>query len=139
MNEYQWRDLREGLSHEFEAELTQSMVDDFIRLSGDQNPLHTDIEFAKHAGFPSTVAHGLLTSALYSRLVGCYLPGRYCFLHGIDLDFVKPAFVGDRLRVSGAVIHLNEAYRRVEIRATIHNNRGDLISRAKIRVGLHER
>lgn len=138
MNAYQWNELHEGLSHEFEAELTQSMIEDFVRLSGDNNPLHTDPEFAQKAGFRTAVAHGMLTSALYSRLVGIYLPGRYWILHGIDLDFVKPAFVGDCLRVSGAVTYLNQAFRRVEMKATIYNQHGHLISRAKIRVGLHE-
>jgi len=138
MNAYRWDQLREGLSDEFEADLTHSMMEDFLRLSGDHNPLHADAEFAHQAGFRAVVAHGMLTSALYSRFVGMYLPGRYCILHGIDVDFVNPAFIGDRLRVSGTVTYLNHVYRRVEIKATIHNNHGDLISKAKIRVGLHE-
>jgi 3-hydroxybutyryl-CoA dehydratase len=138
MNAYRWDELHEGLSGEFEAELTHSMMEDFLRLSGDDNPLHTSGEFAQRAGFPGVVAYGLLTSAFYSRLVGVYLPGKYCLLHGIDLEFVKPAFIGDRLRVSGRITYLNQAYRRAELRAVIHNRQGELISRAKIRVGLRE-
>src|SRR5215469_2074496 len=117
MNSYRWHELREGLSHQFEAELTQSMMEDFVRVSGDYNPLHTDAEFARGAGFRDKVAHGMLTSTLYSRLVGVYLPGRYCFLHGIDVDFVAPAFVGDHLHVSGTIFQLSHAYRRAEIKA----------------------
>lgn len=138
MNAYRWNELREGLSGEFEAELTRSMMEVFAQLSGDDNPLHTDSEFAKRAGFPGVVAHGMLISAFYSRLVGVYLPGRYSLLHGIEVELVKPAFIGDRLRVSGRITYLNSAYKRAEIRAAIHNGQDELISRAKIRVGLHE-
>ena len=138
MNAYRWEELREGLAHEFEAELTQAMIEDFRRLSGDENPLHVDNNFASAAGFAQPVAYGMLTSSLYSRLVGMYLPGRYCLLHGIDIDFVSPAFAGDKLSVSGKITYLNQAYRRAEIRAAIHNGRGELISKAKIRIGVHE-
>ena len=138
MNSYRWDELSEGLSHEFEVQLTQSMQQDFLELSGDQNPLHTDGKFAKHAGFRDVVAYGMLTSALYSTLVGVYLPGRYCLLQGIDLDFVNPAFLEDRLRVAGSISYLNQAYRRAEVKASIRNGDGQLISRAKIRVGVHE-
>ena len=85
MNSYRWDELSEGLSHQFEVQLTQSMLMNFLELSGDQNLLHTDSEFARHAGFRDIIAHGMLTSALYSTLVGVYLPGRYCLLHGIDV------------------------------------------------------
>lgn len=138
MNSYHWDELSEGLSHEFEAQLTQSMLKKFLELSGDQNPLHTDSEFARHGGFRDKIAYGMLTSALYSTLVGVYLPGRYCFLQGIDVDFVNPAFLGDHLRVAGSISYLNQAYRRAEVKASIHNGDGQLISRAKIRVGVHE-
>lgn len=138
MNAYRWEELHEGLSQEFQAELTASMMEDFLRMSGDYNPLHTDIEFAHQAGFRSVVVYGMLTSIFYSRLIGVYLPGQYSLLHGIDLEFVSPAFVGDRLRVSGKVIYLNQAYRRAEIRGMIHGEQGTLISKAKIRVGLLE-
>jgi 3-hydroxybutyryl-CoA dehydratase len=138
MNSYRWDELSEGLSHEFEAQLTQSMLTDFLELSGDQNPLHTDTEFARHAGFRDIVAYGMLTSALYSTLVGVYLPGRYCLLQGIDVDFVNPAFLGDHLRVAGSISYLNQAYHRAEVKASIHNGDSQLISRAKIRVGVHE-
>jgi 3-hydroxybutyryl-CoA dehydratase len=114
------------------------MQTDFSELSGDRNPLHIDSEFARHAGFRDVVAYGMLTSALYSTLVGVYLPGRYCLLQGIDVDFVNPAFLGDRLRIAGSISYLNQAYRRADVKASIHNGNSQLISKAKIRVGVHE-
>jgi 3-hydroxybutyryl-CoA dehydratase len=80
----------------------------------------------------------MLTSALYSRMVGVYLPGRFCLLHGIQVDFSNPAYVGDWLTVKAEIAHLNDAFRRIEIKASIENG-AQVISKAKIRVGLNER
>jgi 3-hydroxybutyryl-CoA dehydratase len=137
MNEYRWEDLRVGLREEFEVTVTDQMMSAFAALSGDENPLHVDPAYAARAGFRAPVTFGLLTSAFYSRLVGVHLPGRFALLHGIDVDFASPAFAGDTLRVSGEVTYLTDAYKRVELRGRIVNGDGKLVSKAKIRVGLH--
>ena len=138
MNAYRWSELHAGLAHSFSVQLTPAMMQDFLHLSGDTNPLHLDATFAKEAGFRDVVAYGMLTSALYSRMVGVYLPGRFCVLHGIQVDFSNPAYVGDWLTVKGEIAHLNDAFRRIEIKASIENGT-QVISKAKIRVGLNER
>lgn len=137
MIDYQWGDLALGISAQFDVLLTSEMLTAFAALSGDVNPLHTDEQFARDAGFPGRVVFGMLTSAFYSRLVGMYLPGKRALLHGIDLEFKAPAFVGDTLTVSGKISFLNEAYQRLELKARILNQEGKLISKATIRAGLH--
>jgi acyl dehydratase len=71
-------------------------------------------------------------------MVGVYLPGRSALLHGIDIDFRSPAFVGDTLTVSAEIVQLNAPYRRANLKASIINQNGMLISSAKIRVGVRE-
>jgi len=139
MSNYRWEDLAIGLQARFEVVLLQSMMDGFLDLSGDSNPLHSDPEYARASGYPLPVAFGMLTSAFYSRMVGVHLPGRSALLHGIDIDFRSPAFVGDTLTVCAEVVQLNEAYRRVNLKASIVNQNGILISSAKIRAGVRER
>ena len=138
MNDYRWKDLILGLHEQFEVPLTEEMMTSFVTMSGDSNPLHADEQFARQNGFRGRVAFGMLTSSLYSRLIGVHLPGKHALLHGIDLEFKAPAYVGDILTVSGDVDFLNEAYRRMEVKGRIVNQGGQLISTAKIRVGVHE-
>ena len=138
IHEYRWEQLQLGTSAQFEVVLTAEMMTAFAALSGDQNPLHMDEGFAKNAGYADRVAFGMLTASFYSTLVGMYLPGKYALLHGVESDFHAPSYIGDTLTVSGAVSFLNEAYRRLELKAKIVNQNGVLISKAKIRVGLHE-
>jgi 3-hydroxybutyryl-CoA dehydratase len=138
MNEYRWSDLTIGLHHEFSAVITPEQVQAFVALSGDCNPVHVDREYASSRGFKDTVIHGMLTSALYSTLVGIYLPGKFSLLHEIQIQFRKPAYTGRELLVSGSIEHLSEAYHRAEIRASIREKDGDMISQAKIGVGVYE-
>jgi acyl dehydratase len=114
------------------------MAHDFARISGDVNPLHVDREYAVSAGFPSPVLFGMLTSSLYSKLVGVYLPGKYALLEGIDLDFNAPVFAGEKLFVHGEIVFKSESYRRMEIKANIRKENRKLVSKALIRVGMHD-
>jgi 3-hydroxybutyryl-CoA dehydratase len=138
MNEYRWEELTVGLAHDFEATFTEEMAQDFARISGDVNPLHVDREYAVSAGFPSPVLFGMLTSSLYSKLVGVYLPGKYALLEGIDLDFNAPVFAGEKLLVHGEIVFKSESYRRMEIKANIRKEDRKLVSKALIRVGMHD-
>lgn len=138
MKEYRWADLSLGLTARFDAEIGEAAMAAFAELSGDRNPLHLDDAFARAQGFPGRVVFGQLTSAYYSQLVGMHLPGRFALLHGLDVEFKSPAFVGDRLTVSGTITHLTDAYKRLEIKAWILNAQGKTISKAKIRAGVHE-
>jgi 3-hydroxybutyryl-CoA dehydratase len=138
MNEYRWEELTVGLKHEFEATLTEEMAQEFARISGDVNPLHVDRVYAESAGYPGPVLFGMLTSSLYSTLVGVYLPGKYALLEGIDLDFNSPVFAGEKLTISGEIVFISRSYRRMEIKANIRKENRKLVSKALIRVGMHD-
>jgi 3-hydroxybutyryl-CoA dehydratase len=137
MNAYRWEDLVVGLNHNFVASFTDEMVHSFAVISGDVNPLHVDRNYAISSGFAAPVIFGLMTSSLYSQLVGVYLPGKYALLQGIDIDFNSPCFAGDQLVVQGEITLLSSAYRRLEVKASIRNEKGKLVSKALIRVGMH--
>jgi 3-hydroxybutyryl-CoA dehydratase len=138
MNEYRWADLALGTSARFEAVITEESMRRFAQISGDVNPLHLDDEFARSRGFPARLAFGLLTSSFYSTLVGVYLPGRWALLHGLDIDLKAPAYVGERLTIAGEITHMTDAYRRIDLKASIVNSQGKTVSKATIRVGIHE-
>lgn len=138
MNEYRWTELRLGLRAEFQAMVSESAMDAFAQISGDRNPLHMDKAFAASRGFPGRVVFGMLSSSFYSQLVGHHLPGKWALLHGLDIELKAPVFIGERLTVSGEIVHLSDAYKRLEIKASIVNMQGKTVSKAKIRAGIHE-
>ncbi|PHR52751.1 MAG: dehydratase [Robiginitomaculum sp.] len=139
MNEYKFSDIYVGLTESFEAKITSEMQDRFLKICGDINPLHIEEEYARQNGFAYRVVYGLLTSSFYSTLVGVYLPGKYCILHGIDIQFSAPVFIGDVLKVTGKIIYINDAYKQLEIKAFITNQNNKKISKSIIKTGLlHE-
>jgi acyl dehydratase len=138
MNSYRLCDLHPGMEHRFEVHVTKEMMRKFLDISGDSNPLHTDIEFARAAGYSDCVVYGMLTASFYSTLVGVHLPGRHVLLHGLDASFVAPVFPDDVLTVHGEISTIHLPLKQVEMRAHITNQRGEKVSRAKIRMGLRE-
>jgi acyl dehydratase len=55
---------------------SQADFDDFARLSGDDNPIHTDPDFCAGTRFGRPVAHGLLLCSVLRGLIDSLLPGR---------------------------------------------------------------
>jgi 3-hydroxybutyryl-CoA dehydratase len=136
MNEYKFSDIEIGLEESFEVRIDASMMDKFLDISNDINPLHVDSNYAKEKGFPGRVVYGLLTSSFYSTLVGVHLPGKHCILQGIDIQFSKPVYIGDTLKISGKVSYINEAYKQIEIKAFITNQNNEKVSKATIKTGV---
>ncbi|MEO1101726.1 MAG: MaoC/PaaZ C-terminal domain-containing protein [Pseudomonadota bacterium] len=70
------------------------------RLSGDRNPLHSDPNFAKAAGFPRPILHGLCTYGVCCRAAlkayADYDPAR---IKQFDVRFSAPVFPGETIDV----------------------------------------
>ena len=73
----------------------------FTEISGDRNPLHSDPEFAKLAGFDRPILHGLCTYGITGRALLHTLcdgdPARFKSMEG---RFSKPVMPADDLVVS---------------------------------------
>jgi len=119
--------IQEGQRYAFEVTISDRDVDAFGTLTGDENPLHMNDEFARARGFGRRVVHGAFLAGLSSRLVGMHLPGRHCLLHELQLKFRTPAHVGDRLAVAGTVIQRSEAGRAIVLRVEIADVADDRI------------
>jgi acyl dehydratase len=70
------------------------------RLCGDRNPLHADPDFAKAAGFPAPILHGLCTYGIVLRtLTDELLGGDATRVGSFAARFVGVVFPGDTLRI----------------------------------------
>ena len=136
MNHFSYDDITVGQTAEFSREITAEMMESFRQISGDENPLHKDEDYAKEKGFSDRVVYGMLTSSLYSCLVGTYIPGEHCLLQSVHADFLSPVFIGDKLTVTGKVAEKNDSVRQIVIKAVIRNQDGKKVSRAKIEAGV---
>jgi len=70
------------------------------RLSGDRNPLHSDPEIAKFAGFDKPILHGLCTYGVTGRaLLHGLCDSDVTKFGSVDARFSKPVTPGDTLTV----------------------------------------
>lgn len=138
MNHYTLSEIRGGVTERFTVCITQSMVDAFREISGDVNPLHTDISYARMSGYPDRVVYGMLTASFYSTLAGVYLPGERSLLHEVTSKFTNPVFVGDTLEISGTVTDIDERFKRIFIKVRIVNQKGQTVSRGQIIAGVQD-
>ncbi|WP_349269691.1 3-hydroxyacyl-thioester dehydratase HtdY [Mycolicibacterium parafortuitum] len=71
------------------------------RLSGDRNPLHSDPWFARLAGFPRPILHGLCTYGVAGRaLIAELAGGDATKITAISARFTSPVLPGDTLTTS---------------------------------------
>jgi acyl dehydratase len=96
------------------------------RLNGDRNPLHAEPEFAKRAGFPAPILHGLCSYGIACRAVLAsvcdYDPAR---MKSFDVRFTSPVFPGETIHtdiwVDGEVVSFRS---RIEARGITSLNNG---------------
>jgi acyl dehydratase len=120
--EYTFDEIEIGLTKQFQIAITESMIDDFAKISGDYNPLHMDEKFAQSRDFKNRVCHGMLLGSLFSRLIGMYVPGKYGLYFSQTLNFVNPTIVDDTVTVTGKVISKNESTKIIKLKTTIKNS-----------------
>ena len=136
MNHYRLTDLTPGVTESFTVTITEEMMAQFYAITGDNSPIHMDADYAAGRGYPGRVVYGMLGASFLSTLAGVYLPGEHCLLHGVDLKFAKPIFIGDTLTVTGVVDEVNDTFREITIKASIVNQDGKKVTRAVIRAGV---
>ena len=136
MNEFHISDLQVGMTESFTKIITQEMMDSFCELSGDTNPLHRDEEYAKSRGFQDRVVYGMLTASFISTLGGCYIPGKYCIIQGVETKFLRPVYVGDEITVTGEVVDIREELNYIEIKVTMKNQKGEKVLRGVLKAGV---
>ncbi len=83
-------------------------IEAFAAVSGDNNPLHLDEAYARTTPFGGRIAHGALSAAYISAVLGTRLPGLGCVYLSQSLRFRRPVKIGDPVTTSVTVKALDE-------------------------------
>jgi acyl dehydratase len=119
---------------ELRKQVTMEQIRAYAQASGDRNPIHLDDQFARSAGLPGVIAHGMLTMAFASQSVTDWL-GRRAGLKRLQGRFAAMVVPGDEVRCFGHIAGKDEENRRVTISLSVTNQRGErLISKATAEV-----
>ena len=127
-------DIYVGLAAEITHQLTTEDVTRFIELTGDNNRIHTDTEFASQTSFKKPVAHGMLGASFISTLIGTKLPGDGALWFSQTLDFLLPARVGDKLTLRAEVTSKDATNRVIGLNIQITNQYHQTITQGSAKV-----
>lgn len=109
-------ELEIGMSRERRRRVTRADIEAFGALSGDRNPVHFDDAYAAQTMFGGVVAHGMLSAAMFSAVIGEELPGPGAVYMGQTLRFRGPVRPDDEVCARCSVVALDRAKRRATLR-----------------------
>ncbi len=114
--------------------ISRSTLALFAGASGDHNPIHVDIDFAKSVGLDDVFAHGMLGMAYLGRFLTLFTDQKN--LRSYSVRFSSITQVGAELKCSGKVTEIfeekDEKFLKLELSATDQNNDVKLMGDAVI-------
>jgi acyl dehydratase len=127
--------LPEGTRAEHEYVISEACHRALTETFGDVSPVHVDAAFAARAGFPEPVMHGAIINSFLSHFVGMVLPGRRALLLSVDMRYLAPSHLGDRLLIAGEVSQRVESQSTIVLAVRVENlTRSRTVARARIQV-----
>ncbi len=105
---YYLEDLKPGMSDSYTRTITEADIQNFADVSGDNNPVHLDEEYAAGTRFKHRIAHGMLSASFISTVVGTRLPGPGCIYVNQTLKFVRPVYIGDEVTTTAEITKIDD-------------------------------
>jgi acyl dehydratase len=108
-----------GTVYRHKFSFTQEDVILFAQVSGDNNPLHLDAEFAATTAFKRPIIHGALASSVFSKIMGTEFPGfGSVYLKQVS-EYKRPMFVNQEYEAVFTVTSINADKHTAEISTEI--------------------
>ncbi|MBA2621007.1 MAG: MaoC family dehydratase [Acidobacteria bacterium] len=118
-------DIKIGDSFSVSKQITDEIVRAFAELSGDFNPIHVDEEFAAQTRFGRRIAHGMISGALLSAVLGYEFKERKILYLSQTMQFVAPTFIDDTITATATVLKIREDKPVVTLQTVCKNQDGE--------------
>lgn len=108
-------------------QITDAVVRAFAEISGDFNPIHLDDEFAAKTQFGKRIAHGMISGALISAVLGNEFREKKIVYLSQTMKFIAPVFIDDTVTATATVINIREDKPIVTIESICTNQNGEKV------------
>ena len=108
-------DLSVGQTDALTYTVTEDTIVQFAEVSGDANPVHLDEAYAATTPFKGRIAHGMLSAAYISAVLGTKLPGPGTVYMSQALRFKRPVRIGDVVTARATVSAIDTEKARVTL------------------------
>ena len=88
--------------------------------SGDHNPIHVDLDFAKSSGLDDVIAHGMLSAGYLAQMLTNWVP--QSALKSFNNRFTAMTQIGDTVSCSGKIVEKFEKDGEKFIRLELYTN-----------------
>src|SRR6476661_8466720 len=126
--------IKIGDTFKKERLVTDELVRAFAEVSGDYNPIHLDEDFAKTTRFGRRIAHGMLSGAFISAVLGYELKERKIVYLSQTLKFTAPVFIGDTVTATATVTNIREDKPIVTLETICTNQNGETLVKGEAAV-----
>jgi 3-hydroxybutyryl-CoA dehydratase len=135
LNGYDIADLAVGMQATFAKTNTEADIVLFAAVSGDNNAVHINEEFAQTTQFGVRIAHGVLTASVISDAIAGRLPGPGTIYLEQKMRFVAPVRLGDTVHACVTVKDIG-AHRHVVLETICRVGGKDVVvGEATVKVG----
>jgi len=121
------REIQVGDTASMTKQISDEDVRTFAEISGDKNPVHLDDEFAAQTIFKKRIAHGALSGALVSAVLGMVMPGPGTIYLSQTLNFKAPVYIGDEITARLDVTAYRANKRITTLKTEVFNQEGKLV------------
>ena len=113
-----------GYKFQHSFKFTQEDVIGFATVTGDNNPIHLDTNYAEKSMFKKPIMHGMLGASIFSKVFGTMFPGEGSIYLNQSLSFLRPMFAEELYNAIFEVKEVLPEKKRVIITTTILNSEG---------------
>ena len=117
--------IAKGEIFEHDFNFSQADVEAYAKVSGDNNPVHLDAEFAAKTQFKKPIMHGMLSASVFSKVFGTIFPGDGSIYLKQSLNFKRPMFVDTEYKAIFEVLEVDEKRHSATIRSSIYSTEGN--------------
>ena len=121
-----FEDIQVGDKATFSKTMTESDIFAFSAITGDFNPIHVNVEFAKESIFKQRVVHGMLTAGLVDQTL-THIGGAGNIHLSQFVKFLAPVHIGDTVTVISEVVSKDAAKNRVTVKSAVTNQTGKTV------------
>jgi 3-hydroxybutyryl-CoA dehydratase len=107
--------IESGMTAVYARTVTEADIVAFAGVSGDDNPVHLNQDYAATTMFKGRIAHGMLSVGYISAVIGTRLPGAGCVYLNQSLRFKAPVRIGDTVTARVTVTAVDRARNRVKL------------------------
>jgi acyl dehydratase len=102
----------------------QPNVNTFAQITGDNNPIHLDADFAAKTIFGKPIVHGFYSASVFSMVFGTKFPGEGTIYLYQDMKFLAPVFVDQPYKAKFEVLEVNTEKHVGTIKCTLEDENG---------------